>query len=115
MLRELKSIEQYSLIAKNSVRPLERCQIKSPSIQIGLGTCDEESACTMQSLKTFETQAAPIHEIECTSFDWYEAQHIDLVHLAVANVDKRWDCSLQGQHKVCGLTASLSLRKVVPF
>ena len=95
MLRGVKPVEQYRLIANNSGRSVDGCRIKSPSIHIGFGARHEESARLMQGIKTCEIQIAAIHDIKRTSLDRHEVQHVDFVHLAVADVDKRWDCAPQ--------------------
>ena len=100
MLGGVKPVEQYRLIANNSGRSIDGCRINSASIHIGFGARHEESARLMQGIKTCEIQVAAIHDIERTSFDWHEVQHVDFVHLAVADVDKRWDCAPQVQQGV---------------
>ena len=100
MLGGVKPVEQDRLIANNSGRSIDGCRINSPSIHIGFGPGHEESARLMQGIKTREIQVAAIHHIERTSFDWHEVQYVDFVHLAVADVDKRWDCALQVQKRV---------------
>ena len=100
MLRGVKPVEQDRLIANNSGRSVDGCRIKSPSIHIGFGAGHEESARLMQSIETREIQVAAIHDIERPSLDRHEVQHVDFVHLAVADVDKRWDCAPQVQKSV---------------
>ena len=114
MLRGVKPVEQDRLIANNSGRSIDGCRINSPSIHIGFGAGHEESARLMQGIKTREIQVAAIHDIERTSFDRHEVQHIDFVHLAVADVDKRWDCATQVQQGV-QLDCTLGFAKRSPI
>ncbi len=100
MLHSVKPVEQDRLIANNSGRPIDLCRINSAGIHIGFGARDEESARLMQGIKTCEIQVAAIHDIERTRFDRHEVQHVDFVHLAIADVDKRWDCAPQVQQSV---------------
>ena len=80
MLGGAKPVEQDRLIANNPGRLIDGCRINSVDIHTGFGAGHEESARLMLS-------------IERTSFDRHAVQHVDFVHLAVADVDKRWDCS----------------------
>ena len=114
MLRGVKPVEQDCLIAINAARLIDLCRIDSASIHIGFGARDEESARLMQSIETGEIQVAAIHYIERTSFDRHEVQHVDFVHLAVADVDKRWDCATQVQQGV-QLDRTLGLAKRRPI
>jgi len=91
MFHNVKPVEQDRLIANNSGRPIDLCRINSASIHIGFGARHEEPARLVQGLKTRETQVAAIHDIERTRFGRHEVQHVELEHLAVADVDKRWD------------------------
>lgn len=61
----------------------------SPSIHIGFFAHHDKSARLMQSIEMCEVQVAAIHDIERTGVDRYEVQHIDLVHLALSDVNKR--------------------------
>ena len=100
MLGRVKPVEQYRLIANNAARPIDLCRIDSSSIHIGFGAGHEESARLMQSIETSEVQVASVHDIERPSLDRHEVQHVDFVHLAVADMDKRWDCAPQVQQGV---------------
>lgn len=51
----------------------------------------------MHAAEPSKVQIAPIHDIKGTSFDWHEVEHVDLVHFAIADVDKRWDGASQIQ------------------
>ena len=100
MLHSVKPVDQDRLIANNSARSIDLCRINSAGIHIGVDAHDEESARLMQSIETCEIQVTAIHDIERTSLDRHEVQHIDFVHLAVADKDKRWDCATQVQQSV---------------
>lgn len=100
MLRGVKPVEQYRLIANNAAHSIGLCRIDSLNTHIGFGARHEESACLIQSVKTREIQVAAIHDIERSSLDWHEVQHVDFVYLAVAEVDKRRYCAAQVQKRV---------------
>jgi hypothetical protein len=73
---------------KNNGRSIDGCRIMSPSILIGFFAHHDRSARLIQSIEMCEVQIAAIHDIERTGFDQHEVQHIDFVHLAVADVNK---------------------------
>jgi len=58
-------------------------------------------------------QVAAIHDVKRPGFDRHEVQHVDIVHLAVADVDKRSDCASQVQQLV-QLDCSLAFAKRGP-
>lgn len=100
MLRGVKPVEQYRLIANKSRRSVDWFGINSSSVHVDFGSSDKESARLMHRVKSGEIQVASIHHVERSSFDWHEVQNIDFVHLSVADVDKRWDCAAQVQQRV---------------
>ena len=51
----------------------------------------------MHLIHASEVEVSAIHYIERPGFDGQEVQHVDLVHLPVADVDECWDCATQVQ------------------
>ena len=45
----------------------------------------------MQGEPTSEIGEAPIHDVKAASFGYQDIGHIDLVHLAVADVNESWN------------------------
>ena len=59
----------------------------------------------MHLVKPGKVQIAPIHHVERARLDRQDVQHIDVVHFAVAHVDKSWNSPAQVQQGVqfyCG-------------
>ena len=53
---------------------------------------------------------APIHDVKAASFGYQNVEHIDLVHLAIADMNEGWNIAAQVS-SVCILTAALVERK----
>jgi hypothetical protein len=64
------------------------------------GSGYEKSARSMHRIEPSEVQVTTVHHVEGASLDQHEVEHVDLVHLSVADVDKRWDCAPQVQKRV---------------
>ena len=97
VLRGIKPVEQDRLIANNSRGAVCSLRVNAPGIHVVFGACDEESAGVMHLIQTPEVEVSAIHYIERPGFDGQEVQHVDLVHLPVADVDECWDCATQVQ------------------
>ena len=49
----------------------------------------------MQDEPASEIGEAPIHDVEAAGFGDQEIEHIDLVHLAIRDVNEGWDVAAQ--------------------
>ena len=67
----------------------------------------------MQDEPASEIGEAPIHDVETAGFGDQEIEHIDLVHLAIADVDERWNVAAQVEECV-HLDGSLGGTKTRP-
>ena len=54
----------------------------------------------MHRIQPREVHIAPVHHVEGTGFDGQDIQHLDIVQLAVADVDERRDRTTQIQLRV---------------
>jgi hypothetical protein len=62
---------------------------------VALCTGDKEAPCGVNGVKAFEIDVTPIHQVEGPGFDRQIVEHVDLVHLAIADIDKTGDVALQ--------------------
>jgi len=65
-----------------------------------LGADDEESAEILKRMKALEIQVPPIHDIKRSGFDRKQIQSIDIVQLAVADIDEGGNRPTQIQQRV---------------
>ena len=54
----------------------------------------------MQLVLPRKIDAASIHHVKSTRLNRHEIQDLDLVHLAIADVDERRNCAAQVEHRV---------------
>ena len=54
----------------------------------------------MQAIQPIEIQVAPVHDVERAGLDGQHVQHVDVAHLAVADVDEGRDGPAQVQQRV---------------
>ena len=113
ILRGIKAIERHSLVADDAGGLVHRMRVNASGVQVDLGACHEEAPGLMQTVQPSEVQIASIHDIKGACLDWQEIQNVDLVHLAVADVDKGWDGATQIQQGV-QFDGSLGLAKRCP-
>jgi len=97
ILRDVKAIECDALVADNARTPIDRHRIHPARIHAALGTSHEERTCLVQCEQTAEIQITPIHHVESARFDRQYVQHVDLVGLAVRDVDEGGDVAAQIQ------------------
>ena len=65
-----------------------------------LGASDEESAQILKSMQALEIQITAVHDIKRSGFYGNQIQGIDVVQLAVADMDKGWNWTTQIQQRV---------------
>src|ERR1039458_8220060 len=72
----------------------------APCIKVSLGARDEEFSGLIQRVEPLEVQVTPIHDVEGTGLDEQKVQYIDVVHLAVRDVDESGNRSPQIEQRV---------------
>ncbi len=74
------------------VAPLEQ--------HVRLGPHHEEGRAQRQHEQPLEINVAAIHDIEGSSFRHDLVQHVDVMHLAIGNANKRWNVATQVQQRM---------------
>ncbi len=87
--------QRNSLVAAQAGGFVDGAGIDSAAGQIGFAPNDEKRLCLMQDEPASKIGEAPIHDVEAAGFGDQEIEYIDLVHLAVADVDERWNIAAQ--------------------
>ena len=79
-------------------------------IHVRFGAGDEEGAGKMQPMEAGEINAAAIHDVNSARFREQQVESVDVVQLAVRNVDELGMLPRKSS-SVCILTAALVVRK----
>lgn len=104
VLRELTR-QHNGRIAAQTGGLVHGVRIDAATNHIALGANDEENGCLLQAVQPGEIQKAAIHDVKAARFRHQDVEHIDLVHLAVADMDEAGDVAAQieqGVHLDCG-------------
>src|SRR5882724_9139054 len=88
------------------VTPLEQ--------DVGFGAHDEKSRAEREDVKTLEIHVTAVHDVERPGFRQDLVEHIDVVHLAVCNADKRRDITMEVQQRM-QFDGSFTLPKASPW
>ena len=97
ILRNIKAVHRDRLVADHAGRAVDCGRVHAPGVHVAFCAGDEERASLMQFVESCKVQIAAIHDLESARFDRQEVQHIDLVHLAVADMDECWNSAAQIQ------------------
>src|ERR1019366_10147338 len=100
VLGGIEAVESNALVADESCVAIYRRRVYAPCIQVSLGARDEETSRLIQRIEPLEVQVTPIHDVEGAGLDEQQVQYIDVVHLAVGDVDEGWDRSPQIEQRV---------------
>src|SRR5580658_888135 len=100
VLGGIEAVESNGLVADESGVAIYRRRVHAPCIQVSLGARDEETSRLIQRIEPLEVQVTPIHDVEGAGLDKQQVQHIDVVHLAVGDVDEGGDRSPQVEQRV---------------
>ena len=96
----IESGQHNGLIADQSARPVHRMRVTSLDLQIRLGAYDKETSRRMKPVQSLEIEKPSVHHIECAGLRQQLVEDIDLVHLAIADVNKTRDIAPQIEQRV---------------
>ena len=99
-LRGVEAVQCDALIADDAHAPVGRHRIHPVRIHAAFGPSHEESPRLMQREQPTEIQITAIHHIERTSFDGQHIQYVDLVGLAVRDVDEGGNVASQVEQRM---------------
>src|SRR5271169_3528182 len=100
VLGGIEAVESNGLVADESCVAIYRRRVHAPCIEVSLGARDEEASRLIERIEPLEVQVTPIHDVEGASLDEQQVQHIDVVHLAVGDVDEGGNRSPQVEQRV---------------
>src|SRR5665647_1028114 len=101
ILARLISCQHTSLIAQHcSAHSIHRMRVAPLELGVALGPCHKEGLRLVNHKQPGEIQIAPIHQIERAWLQHQIVHHIDLVRLAVGDVNETGDIASQVQQGV---------------
>ena len=100
VLRNIETVHGDRLVAYHAGQAIDCGRVAAPGVHVAFGPGDEERAGLMHFVQPGEVQITAIHDVEGPRFDWQEVQYIDLVHLAVADMDECRNGTAQIQQRM---------------
>ncbi len=99
ILAGLRSSQHQGLIATQPCGFVHGARVEATKEQMGFATDDKERLCVMQNVPASEVGEAAIHDVKAAGFGYQKIEHIDLVHLAVADRDEGWNIAVQVEQR----------------
>ncbi len=97
ILRNVEAVKRNALVADDAFVPFGRARIQPVCIHAVLGSSHKERSDLMQCEQPTEIQIPTIHHIKRPGFEGQHIQHVDLVGLAVRDVNESRDVAAQIQ------------------
>ena len=113
VLGNIVSVQRNGLIADDAACPVHFGRVHAPGVHIAFGSGHKEGTCLVHLEQARKVQIAPVHDVERAGLQNQDVQHIDLVHLAIADVDECWNGASQVQQGM-ELDGSLGFAKRGP-
>ena len=107
-------VECNGLIADDAARPVHLGRVNAPGVHVAFGAGHKEGAGLMHLKQPSKVDVAAIHHIERARLQDQDIEHIDLVHLAIADVDEGGNRAPEVEQGV-QLDGSLGFAKRGPF
>jgi len=87
----VKNREHHRLIADQTGGSIHWMGIAALDLEVGLAASHEEAAGLVNPMESLEIEIAAIHDVERTGLGQQLIEDIDLVHLAIADVEEGRD------------------------
>ena len=87
------TVEDGDLIGDDTEHTIRGSGIEAPGTEVFLGAGEEEGAGLMQGVQTLEIDAGAVHDVGGAGFENQQVEHVDIVQLAVGDVDEAGDGS----------------------
>ena len=96
----LKYFTEHMRVKAYKGRLVHRMRVAALEQDVGLGAHNEEGRAEREDVEALEIHVAAVHDVERTRLRQNLIQHIDVVHFAVCNADKRRDIATQIQERM---------------
>ena len=100
VLERIETRQHNGLIADQSGRSIHGVRVTSPDLQIRLAPRHEETAGRVEPIEPLEVEKPAIHDVKGPWFRQQLVEDVDLVHLAVADMNKTGDIAPQVEQRV---------------
>ena len=100
VLGHVKTVEPNRLIADHSRASVGLGRVHTLCVHTAFGAGHKERACLMQREESAEVQITPIHHVKRPRFDRQDIEHLDVAHLAIADVNEGRNRATQVQQRV---------------
>ena len=97
VLGNIVTVQSNGLIADDATAPVHFGRVHLPVVKIAFGSDHKEGACLVHLKQASKVQLALVHDVERAGLQKQDIQHIDLVHLAIPDMDKCWNGVTQVQ------------------
>ena len=114
ILAGLRRGQHNGLIAAQTRGLVHGARADATKEQIGFATNDKECLRLMQGEPASEVGEATIHDVKAASFGYQDVEHIDLVHLAIGDVNEGWNVVAQVEQRM-HLDGSFCSAKMCPW
>ena len=114
ILAGLRRGQHNGLIAAQTRGLVHGSRVDATKEQIGFATNDKECLRLMQGEPASEVGEATIHDVKAASFWYQDVEHIDLVHLAIGDVNEGWNVAAQVEQRM-HLDGSFCSAKMCPW
>ena len=88
ILTGVEAVQGDGLVANDAGRAIRRRRIDAMSIDVRLGTRDEEGPGLVQHIKAGKVDVATIHDVDGSGFRQEHIEGMNVVQLAIRDVDK---------------------------
>ena len=88
VLGDVVPVQHNGLIADDAACPVHLGRVHAPGVHVAFGAGYKEGSRLMHLKQASKVQVASVHDVERSWLQNQEVQHIDLVHLAIADVDE---------------------------
>ena len=95
VLSGIESMERDGLVANQAGPAVGGGRVQASGVEVRFGSGDEEGACLSQYMETLEVEIGPVHDMEGPGLREQEVKDVDIVQLAIGDVDKAGDGSAQ--------------------
>src|SRR5450631_4316838 len=91
----VKAVQGDCLIAHHAIASVAWCRVNTAEIHPAFSARDEECTRLMYQIQSSEIQVSPVHNVEGPGLNGQDIEHVDITHLAVADVNERGNVSTQ--------------------
>ena len=100
ILTGVEAVQGDGLVANDAGRAIRRRRIDAMSIDVRLGTRDEEGPGLVQHIKAGKVDVATIHDVDGSGFRQEHIEGMNVVQLAIRDVDKTRNVAPQVEQRV---------------